>query len=351
VNQLVVEPTPEAPRSQPLEARFFPRARVDIPCEVSLDGDVRSGRFADLSEGGGRVMCSLDLRVGDVVDVNAGDALVGFAARGRVVRSLGSHDFGLAWVDLDAETSARLAHFLSARIQICWDESNERLPKDVALQFLPIVRRIARSFSNKLPRHLTLDDLVGAGFVALVEHQGRHRGLPPDEFERTAILRIRGSMRDELRKADPLSRRMRHRQREIARATTNLTQAYGRPPTAEEVASHLGLAEEAFHLSERLRHASSRDPADASAFDRYADANTPDPEQATSRSERLDRLRTAMGALPERLRDILTMHFGQDLTLREIGNIIGVTEARVCQLVGTAVKALKQQCVSIPPPQ
>lgn len=351
MNQLVIETIAEAPRSQPLEARFFPRARVDVPCEVSRDGDVRPGRFADLSEGGGRVACDLDLQVGDVIDVNAGDALVGFAARGRVVRCLGSGDFGLSWIDLDAETSARLAHFLGARIQICWDESNDRLPKEVALRFLPIIRRVARSFSNKLPRHLTLDDLVGAGFVALVEHQARHRAMPPEEFERTAVLRIRGSMRDELRKADPLSRRMRHRQREIARATTTLTQAYGRPPTAEEVAAHLGLAEEAFHLSERLRHASSRDPADASAFERCADTSAPDPEEATTRAEAIDRLRTAMGALPDRLREILTMHFGQDLTLREIGNIIGVTEARVCQLVGTAVKALRQQCASVPPPQ
>lgn len=333
---------------QRLEARFFPRAKIDLACFVTFEGKEQAGMFVDLSEGGGLLRCAFMLNLGDVIDVRAVTMPCEFVARAKVAR-LDDDSYGLSWVDLATDASEKLQCLITERIQICWDDRNGGVPKEVAVRFLPIIRRIARTFTHKIPRHLSLDDLVGAGFVALVEHQARHQDLASEEFEKMAMLRIRGAMQDELRKADPLSRRMRHRQREIGRATADLTRTLKRTPSEEEIARHLGVEQDALLQMQRL-HASCRDLADESAFERHVDADTPNPEQVTSKAERLAKVSIAMNALPERLREILQMHFGQDLTLREIGNVIGVTEARVCQLVGTALKTLRKHCVSAPPP-
>ncbi len=221
------------------------------------------------------------------------------------------------------------------------------VPAELAAQFVPIIRRLARCFAQRLPSHISIDDLIGAGSVALVEHYRRNAALAPDDFERAAVARIRGAMLDELRGADPLTRRMRQRERQISQAGRTLESSLGRWPTHIEIAEHLNLTQEAYSAAVRVAHASQ-----VTTFDEAetADRDAIGPEERLSKTESLERLRGALQILPPRLKQVLELHFGEGLTLRQIGGMMGVTEARISQLVGDAVKRLKVACKSLVPP-
>ncbi len=221
------------------------------------------------------------------------------------------------------------------------------VPPEIAARFVPIIRRLARCFAQRLPSHISIDDLIGAGAVALVEHYRRNGSLVGEDFERAAVARIRGAMLDELRGADPLTRRMRQRERQIAAAGRNLEAALGRWPTHVEIADHLKITPEAYSAAVRVSHASQVTTFDEAEI---ADREAIGPEERLSKTERLERLRGALGSLPPRLKQVLELHFGEGLTLRQIGGMMGVTEARISQLVGDAVKRLKVTCRSVPPP-
>ena len=221
------------------------------------------------------------------------------------------------------------------------------VPAKLAARFVPIIRRLARCFAQRLPSHIAIDDLIGAGSVALVEHYRRNSALEPEDFERAAVARIRGAMLDELRGADPLTRRMRQRERQISQAGRTLEASLGRWPTHIEIADHLNLSQEAYSAAVRVSHASQ-----VTTFDEAetADRDAIGPEERLSKTESLERLRGALGSLPPRLKQVLELHFGEGLTLRHIGGMMGVTEARISQLVGDAVKRLKVSCKSLVPP-
>jgi RNA polymerase sigma factor for flagellar operon FliA len=221
------------------------------------------------------------------------------------------------------------------------------IPPELAARFVPIIRRLARCFAQRLPSHISIDDLIGAGAVALVEHYRRNGALAGEDFERAAVARIRGAMLDELRGADPLTRRMRQRERQIAQAGRKLEASLGRWPTHVEIADHLKITPEAYSAAIRVSHASQVTTFDEAEI---ADREAIGPEERLSKTERLERLRGALGNLPPRLKQVLELHFGEGLTLRQIGGMLGVTEARISQLVGDAVKRLKVTCRSVPPP-
>lgn len=235
----------------------------------------------------------------------------------------------------------------SAKAQKPASDDSARIPADVAARFVPIIRRLARSFAQRLPSQVSADDLIGAGSVALVELYRRMGHLPEEEFERAAVARVRGAMLDELRGADPLTRRMRQRERQIAQAGRHLEHQLGRWPTSVEIASHLKLSNEAYAASVRVSHASQVTSLEEGEV---ADRDALGPEDALNRTQSLERLRDAMGTLPPRLKKVLELHFGEGMTLRQIGTIFGVTEARISQLVGDAVKRLKVGCRSMSPP-
>jgi RNA polymerase sigma factor FliA len=215
-------------------------------------------------------------------------------------------------------------------------------------RFMPLVRRIAMRTIRSLPASLTFDDILSAGWVGMSEALQRRTDEMQDEhFEAYASYRVRGAILDYLRVLDPLSRKLRGASRRITDAASELTNRLGRVPNEDELASELGLSLPAYQnllmeVSEagfaRLEISSIAEPA---SFD-------PSPEAITSQAEMVDGIATAIDTLPERLRLVLALHYQEECSLREIGEVLGVTESRVCQLHAEAVHLIRARLESRP---
>ncbi len=197
------------------------------------------------------------------------------------------------------------------------------LPRRLADRYMSIVRRHAYRLARRLPSHVHVEDLMGAGFVGLADALNKYDRSGPDRFEAYADCRIRGAMLDELRSYDPLSRDLRDLNNRIVSAVRCLTAELGRPPEEIEIAQKLELPVAAFR--ERLLSDDATEAADHQLL----------------RTERRERLSDAVGQLPERLQSLLRLYYEQDYTLREIGDMLGVTESRACQLHAEAIVRLR----------
>ena len=135
---------------------------------------------------------------------------------------------------------------------------------------------------------------------------------------------------------------MRHRARVIANGRRELEGKLGRAATHDEVAAHVGIAPADYHRALSVIEASRTTSIDASPDAQIAAPASLEPESAAQEAEALSSLRFALDSLPQRLRQVLELHYGEDLTMREIGNVLGVSEARISQLVGDAVRRLRE---------
>ncbi|MES1179242.1 MAG: FliA/WhiG family RNA polymerase sigma factor [Myxococcales bacterium] len=215
-------------------------------------------------------------------------------------------------------------------------------------RFMPLVRRIAMRTIRTLPASLTFDDILSAGWVGMAEALQRRTDEMQDEhFEAYASYRVRGAILDYLRVLDPLSRKLRGASRRITEAASDLTNRLGRVPNEDEIAGELGLSLPAYQellmeVSEagfaRLEISAIAEPA---SFD-------PSPEAITSQAEIVDGIAGAIDQLPERLRLVLALHYQEECSLREIGEVLGVTESRVCQLHAEAVHLIRAKLEARP---
>jgi RNA polymerase sigma factor for flagellar operon FliA len=339
-----------------LEPRFFPRADIDLPIVLTTESTRAHGRLINLSEGGvlvtSRAPFDANERITAVVELPTRVDPV--LCEGNVVRcerdDKGNYRVAIRWVGLPETDAEQIRRFVADRSDIAWDGHTGRIPRDVAVRFIPLIRRLARGVAQRLPPQVSTDDLVGAGFVALVELYAKNPSMPLADLERIAMPRLRWAMLDELRNADPLSRRMRQRARRISKANRDLELTYGRKPTHSEVAAYLKLSQEAYGAALRLAQSGETSPIDSYDDVDLADNASVGPEERMTQVEALGRLRTALDALPPRLRRVLELYYGDDLTLRQIGNVLGVTEARISQLLSDAVRRLRVTCASSPPP-
>jgi RNA polymerase sigma factor for flagellar operon FliA len=268
---------------------------------------------------------------------------------GAVVRSERlSSDFRVAleWTHLSRGAVSKIRDLVEDADAMAWESSDRTLPRELAVRFVPRIRRLAWTIAKRvrMPAHLCVDDLVGAGFVALIELHRRYPEAEFEELERTGTARLRGAMLDELRAADPLSRRMRQRQRRIDGARTDLNRELGRTPTDTELRARTGLSLKAIGEAVLANGAAIRSFADEDDCGELADAAMTEPEALYARRQEIERIRTALDVLPPRLKKVLELYYGDELTLREIGNVLGVTEARISQLLSSAVKKVRESC-------
>lgn len=207
-------------------------------------------------------------------------------------------------------------------------------------RYLPLVRRIAMKTLRTLPPSLTMDDILAAGWVGMTEALARRTpDLTEDMFEAYASYRVRGSILDYLRALDPLSRKLRGASRRITEAVAKLTQDLGRAPDERETAVELGVSlTEYQELLGSISNAGLARLELTSVADPDVDAS---PEALTSKKELVDAVARAFEELPERLQLVLGLHYQEDCSLREIGEILGVTESRVCQLHAQAVHIIR----------
>jgi RNA polymerase sigma factor for flagellar operon FliA len=221
------------------------------------------------------------------------------------------------------------------------------------LTYAPLVKYVAGRLGSGLPAHVDDEDLVSYGLLGLIGAIERYEPDRDVKFETYAIARIRGAIIDELRALDWVPRSVRSRARDIERAIAELEARLGRGPTDEELAQKLGLTDEELDssLSEIARSSiaaldelwtiagSSGDQV--ALIDTIEDPEAPDPQGALSQTEQREAIADAIARLPEREKLVVTLYYYEELTLREIGEVLGVTESRVSQLHTKAVLRLK----------
>lgn len=214
-------------------------------------------------------------------------------------------------------------------------------------QYVDFVRRVATRMARNLPAHVCLDDLVGAGTVGLMDAMDRFDPAKSDRFETFAEFRVKGAILDELRRYDMMARNARLAAKRLARKTQELTAKLGRPPTEEELAGGMSMdLAELRKLVDRVgnvRVLSLDDLASPDTGERSFEPRSGQlsPEEVASINETHAHLRAAISNLSERQQMILDMYYQRDMTLKEIGSQVGVTESRVCQIVGEATGKLR----------
>jgi RNA polymerase sigma factor for flagellar operon FliA len=208
-------------------------------------------------------------------------------------------------------------------------------------RYLPIVRRIAMRTVRTLPPSVTIDDVISAGWLGMVEALGRRTPEMTDEhFEAFASYRVRGAILDHLRMLDPMSRKLRGASRSITQVVSELVGRLGRTPEQEEVAGELGMSLVEYQkllteISEagfaRLEIGDFEEPL----------AQESSPESIASRRETVRNISKAIDGLPERLQLVIGLYYQEDCSFREIGEVLGVTESRVCQLHSEAMHLIR----------
>lgn len=215
---------------------------------------------------------------------------------------------------------------------------------DLVTRHADLVRRIAHHIAARLPPSVEVDDLIQAGMVGLIEAARQFDKNAGASFETYASIRIRGSMIDEIRRGDWVPRSVHRRVREAAEATRQIEQREGRAANAGEVAQVLGMSMDDYsRLMEGAArgHVLSLDEDDDYRTDARSKEHAPAAHQAMESAEFQQQLAEAIERLPERERLILSLYYEQELNLREIGAVLGITESRVCQVHGQAMVRLR----------
>ena len=217
-------------------------------------------------------------------------------------------------------------------------------------EFAPVVRAIAHRLAYRLPAHLDADDLISAGVIGLMDAITKYDPGRETKFKTYAEFRIRGAMLDEIRSMDWIPRSVHERISLLQRTQHNLMKELGRPPTDQEVANVLNLApEELDEFLSRARGAVmiSIDDLGLQEADGHkivnmlVDTTHPDPLSTVIADNVRSLLGKAIGELPEKERLVVTLYYYEELTMKEIGQILKVTESRVCQIHTKAVLRLK----------
>jgi RNA polymerase sigma factor for flagellar operon FliA len=217
-------------------------------------------------------------------------------------------------------------------------------------KYAPLVKRIAYHMMARLPASVEVDDLIQVGLIGLMDAVGRFDGTQGAQFESYATQRIRGAMLDELREADWLPRHVRQKSRQIESAIHRLEQRNGKSPTDNEISAELGMPIDQYQsmlgdvkCSQLLYYEDFSDEDSASFLERYLVDGSSDPLAVLEDEGFRDSLIAAIHHLPERERSMMGMYYEQDMNLKEIGAVLGVSESRVCQLHSQAVARLRAQ--------
>jgi RNA polymerase sigma factor for flagellar operon FliA len=235
------------------------------------------------------------------------------------------------------------------------DERDEKAREQLVLAYAPLVKYVAGRMSSGLPSHVEEADLISYGLLGLIAAIERFEPDREIKFETFAITRIKGSIIDELRSLDWVPRSVRAKAREIEKVNARLEHQLQRAPADQEMASALGVTVDEFQESlvritgssvvalDELWTVSDASGDQVSLLDTIEDPRAGGPAAAVDTTEMKDRLGGAIAALPEREKLVVALYYYENLTLREIGDVLGVTESRVSQLHTKAVLRLKSR--------
>jgi len=217
-------------------------------------------------------------------------------------------------------------------------------------RFLPLVKRIAYHLMARLPSSVQLDDLVQNGLLGLLDAIERFEEGFGAQFETYATQRIRGAMLDGLRENDWMPRQLRREMRRVEAAISQLEQSAGRPPSEQELADNLGMSLPEYQkvLLEARGHQliyfeDFNSDDDEGFLDRHLTEESVDPARMLEEKAMRTGLVAAIERLPEREKLMMALYYEEELNLKEIGEVLGVTESRVCQLHSQAIARLRSE--------
>lgn len=233
---------------------------------------------------------------------------------------------------------------------------DQAVREEIILRFAPLVHHVLARLGYAPATKADYDDLISQGLLGLidaVDHYDPARGV---RFSTYATIRIRGRILDSLRTMDWLSRSARRRTRQVQAAIRELCADLGRSPEEEEIAAYLGLSldevhealTQASHVILSLEADPDEDDPGLSLRDILPDDGAMDPLEEASEAELLERLKRTLAELPERERLLISLYYYNELTMKEIGALLNVSESRVCQLHAKAILTLRAGLLGIP---
>jgi len=239
-----------------------------------------------------------------------------------------------------------------------WDAYlRDRMPRDrerLIIHYLGLVKYVAGRLAAGLPESVDIDDLVGAGMLGLMKAVEAFDPGKEVKFETYSMPRIRGAMLDELRNQDWFPRSIRRKARRIDTAVHELEASLGRTPRDAELAKHMRLdLHDFYRLVGEVSHSSllsieedlrvGKDGNYTAVRDILSDLREPDAHERLADKEMRSIVVDTLENLDEKERLVLTLYYFEELTLAEIGEVLGVSESRICQIHGKAIQRLKMR--------
>lgn len=217
-------------------------------------------------------------------------------------------------------------------------------------EFAHVVKAMAYRLAYRLPAYMDAEDLVSVGIMGLMDAMDKYDPNREAKFKTYAEFRIRGAMLDEIRSMDWIPRSVHERVSMLQRTHTRLLNRLGRPPTDEEIAAEMNLSPaelDEFLVRSRgavlvsLDDMNLHEPDGPKILDMLADTHQSDPLATILNDQERGRVADAIQQLPEKERLVLTLYYFEELTMKEIGGILKITESRVCQIHTKAILHLK----------
>ncbi|MEN8183734.1 MAG: FliA/WhiG family RNA polymerase sigma factor [Myxococcota bacterium] len=233
------------------------------------------------------------------------------------------------------------------------------LREQIVLEHTPLIRYIVNRIAVRLPSHIDLDDLHNTGVIGLMDAIEKYDPEKNCKFKTYAEFRIKGAILDQLRSLDWVPRSVRQKSRRLERAYGEVEQRLGRSASEEEVADSLGLQIEKFHellnqvrgISlvnlEEIRGNSSDGERTGTFADIVEDIHSENPFATLKLHEMKQIVADTIGMLPEKERLVVSLYYYEDLNMKEIGGILGITESRVCQIHTKSVLRLRAKLKGI----
>lgn len=218
----------------------------------------------------------------------------------------------------------------------------------VVTRYAPLVKRIAYHLMTRLPPSVQADDLIQAGMIGLIEAARNYDASQGASFETYAGIRIRGAMLDEIRKSDWTPRSLHRKVRQVTEAIRSIERDEGRDARDVEVAGRMNISLDEYHhiLQDASGHKvfSLEDlPVGEDSVAEGLAGPIKGPLESMEMEKFREALAEAIETLPERERLVMSLYYDEELNLREIGAVLGVSESRVCQIHGQAMMRLKSR--------
>ena len=232
------------------------------------------------------------------------------------------------------------------------------LKEQIVIEHTPLIRYIVNRIAVRLPSHIDLDDLHNTGVIGLMDAIEKYDPEKNCKFKTYAEFRIKGAILDQLRSLDWVPRSVRQKGRRLERAYGEVEQRLGRSASEDEVADSLGLQLDKLQelinqvrgISlvnlEEIRGGGSEGDRNGSYADIIEDVNAENPYSTLKLQEMRSIVADTIATLPEKERLVISLYYYEDLNMKEIGNILGITESRVCQIHTKSVLRLRSKLKS-----